>query len=254
VLQVIDYRRHIDTLIIQTKNDGLPYYTSEFEVYLYGMEAGLPIQMMHVGDIYALDAKPNVLISGGVSPILSSLKNVGITPRECDYPKELSQYLHRSLDVCCMSDVRKLVGEGKSVFVKSVKQKHLTGFVVNSVNDLLACSYVRDEEPMYISDPVPMSSMREWRAYFVQNKIFDIRPYKGALTGSVPNLVLLNKMLQEWEDRPISGSIDVATDSKGNSILVEVNDGFALGNYGMIPYNYIHVLASRWFQLHTEGR
>jgi hypothetical protein len=38
-------------------------------------------------------------------------------------------------------------------------------------------------------------------------------------------------------------------DAQGRTLVVEANDGFALGAYGLMPVDYARLLAARWAEL-----
>ena len=37
--------------------------------------------------------------------------------------------------------------------------------------------------------------------------------------------------------------------NEGKTVLIEINDGFSLGNYGMKSYEYARFLEARWDEL-----
>jgi len=51
---------------------------------------------------------------------------------------------------------------------------------------------------------------------------------------------------------PIAYSIDVGILESGETILVECNDGFALGNYGVPARRYAEMHRDRWYQMVNE--
>ena len=53
-------------------------------------------------------------------------------------------------------------------------------------------------------------------------------------------------------DAPDAYALDVGIVPSGDTALVEVTDGFALGSYGLEPDVYLAVLAIRWRQLAGE--
>lgn len=46
-----------------------------------------------------------------------------------------------------------------------------------------------------------------------------------------------------------SYTLDFGIDDKGETFLIEVNDGWAIGNYGLPPYMYYHFIKNRFLQL-----
>ena len=53
-------------------------------------------------------------------------------------------------------------------------------------------------------------------------------------------------------DMPISYSLDVGVDDQGDTLLVEVNDCYALGNYGLDATTYTNMLYDRWKEIVGE--
>ena len=58
---------------------------------------------------------------------------------------------------------------------------------------------------------------------------------------------------RKWEDRHATCSMDIEVirDSNGNkkTILIEMNDSYALGNYGLPSIFYAKIISARWSQL-----
>ena len=48
---------------------------------------------------------------------------------------------------------------------------------------------------------------------------------------------------------PAGRAIDLGVTSDGRTLLVEVNDGFALGSYGLDDVTYALLLSARWAEL-----
>lgn len=63
---------------------------------------------------------------------------------------------------------------------------------------------------------------------------------------------LLTLMLEDfctWVDRPNACSMDVCVTSDGRTLLVELNDAYALGSYGLNSILYAKFISARWSQL-----
>lgn len=53
-------------------------------------------------------------------------------------------------------------------------------------------------------------------------------------------------------NRPVGCSIDFAVvvrDGKEQTVFLEMNDGYALGNYGLYHLSYAKLISARWSQL-----
>ncbi len=57
---------------------------------------------------------------------------------------------------------------------------------------------------------------------------------------------------QNIPNRPMGCSIDFAVvvkDGKERTVFLEMNDGYALGNYGLYHLSYAKLISARWSQL-----
>lgn len=52
-----------------------------------------------------------------------------------------------------------------------------------------------------------------------------------------------------WQDAPAAYSMDIGVTDNGDTLIVEVNDGYALGSYGLSAYKYATFLQTRCQQL-----
>lgn len=133
------------------------------------------------------------------------------------------------------------------VFVKSVKQKGCTGRVVNSFKDLIGAGYTMENFDVYCSEPVNFIS--EWRCFVRYNQIIDIRPYNGTW-GIFPDKKVIEYALKSWTmNKPAGCSMDFGVTDDGRTLLIECNDGFALGEYGMQEHKYAKLISARWFEM-----
>jgi peptidyl-tRNA hydrolase len=64
-----------------------------------------------------------------------------------------------------------------------------------------------------------------------------------------PDVDVARRAVKAFEARPISFGMDWGITRSGKTLLVEVNDGFSLGNYGLRGPAYTALIESRWRQL-----
>ncbi|WP_238996654.1 ATP-grasp domain-containing protein [Paenibacillus pinistramenti] len=48
---------------------------------------------------------------------------------------------------------------------------------------------------------------------------------------------------------PNGYAVDIGLTDKGETLLIEVNDGYALGQYGLNTLDYAKLLSARWSEL-----
>ena len=54
---------------------------------------------------------------------------------------------------------------------------------------------------------------------------------------------------RSWEVRPAACSMDVCCTRDGRTLLVELNDAYALGCYGLPKIAYAKFISARWSEL-----
>ena len=78
--------------------------------------------------------------------------------------------------------------------------------------------------------------------------VIGIHPYKGDWKVQFdPKKV--EAMITTFKNAPAGYSLDIGVTDNGETVLVEINDGFALGNYGIDPVEYAKLLSARWCEL-----
>lgn len=63
---------------------------------------------------------------------------------------------------------------------------------------------------------------------------------------------VLKEMLEEFkriENRPDACSMDICVTEEGKTLLMEFNDAYALGYYGLAPILYAKLISARWSQI-----
>lgn len=133
--------------------------------------------------------------------------------------------------------------------MKPVDSKVFTGKVISSIKDLIGCGTYNDNLEVLCSEAVEF--MREWRCFVYYDEIIDVRPYKGDWHYNYNPDVLDQIMNQftQWDERPMACSIDIGVTKDGRTLLIECNDAYSLGAYGLEDYKYAKLLSARWSQL-----
>ena len=186
------------------------------------------------------------VVVGGVGMIMGCLKRLGcqMVGTDC-YPDSLQPFLGRKTWSSTIGEV--LDGQSSwPIFVKPKQAKLFAGRVVTSASDLVAHVRCGGDTEILCSSPVTFVS--EWRCFVLRGQILDVRHYCGDWRCQV-NSGVIEQSVTRFQDAPAGYAIDFGLTDKGETILVEVNDGYALGTYGLEYHAYAHLLAARWFEL-----
>lgn len=196
------------------------------------------------------DLGPEVGICGYIGDVQRGLKKLGKpVPPPLDYPTPLKEFLGRDIQ---RTRLGKVVNRQDQVFVKPVEQKLFTGFIWRGCGDQVSRRkvIVLDHNTEVYTSPV-LSMLAEYRVVVLDKMIVDVRRYKGDYWRR-PNQNVISRAVETFE---ASGeatrvyTLDFAVCDDGGTILVEANDGYAFGHYGMHWCEYAQCLAARWMEL-----
>ncbi|SHL23946.1 ATP-grasp domain-containing protein [Chryseobacterium polytrichastri] len=193
----------------------------------------------------------NTLVVGDHPTMLQVFKKLDINSLTPSYPESLKKYLMRNI---WETTVRKLLmennGDSMNIFVKpKSKAKLFTGFVIYSTYDLFKLETLPKDTILYCSSLVEWVS--EFRVFINKSNIVGIKNYSGDESLKL-NMNFVEIAIQSFENSEESTDgygIDFGILKNGETSLVEWNDGFALGSYGLDKNIYTDLLLSRWKQI-----
>lgn len=198
------------------------------------------------GDIESLDdLDQEVCLHGHIGDVWLALDKIGKPrPEQLDYPDELKEYLGREITKTNLYNVRYSI---KKQFVKPVFQKLFTGFIWSGIkSDRLRIATFDDDTECYVSDIVDFVS--EYRCFILDKEILGVKIYKGDWSIA-PNRSVIESAVLKFKSAPIAYSLDFGITNDSRTLLVEVNDGFSLGAYGLPPVLYAEMISARWEEM-----
>lgn len=188
--------------------------------------------------------KEDIVVSY-VDDVRTMLRKYDIVAPEMDYPDELAAFLGRKVWKSKLSVIANNP-EKWNVFIKPIEDKKFTGVVVRGTKDLMGCGTYSEDPEILCSDVVKFVS--EWRCFVRYGKILDVRRYRGDWRSHFDYRVIENIIMQ-FKSAPNGYAVDIGLTDKGETLLIEVNDGYALGHYGLFSLDYAKLLSARWSEL-----
>ncbi|MCF0260673.1 MAG: ATP-grasp domain-containing protein [Erysipelotrichaceae bacterium] len=229
---------------VQSTDGIYPYNENGYKAWLGFHEMGIdPIIFTSIEDLK--DANPEDIVVGGIGMIQKHLERFGIHTENVDYPAQLEKYLGRKVWKTTADEVSH-DPDLWPVFLKPVEDKRFVGKVIRSTKDLIGCGTWGELTPAIASEPV--NFLREYRVFVRYGKILDIRAYKGDLSVHYDYSVI-KAAVDEFSDGYAAFSLDFGVTDDGRTLLVEMNDGYSLGNYGLEYHLYTKLLSARWAEL-----
>lgn len=229
---------------IQSNRNNIPHNYNFMNAYQGFYEMGFETVMFNDDEMLSTSSKEDVIV-GYVGTVRKRLADFGINAPEMDYPDELKKYLGRKIWSAKMNDINNNP-ENWNVFIKPVEDKQFTGVVVRSPKDLIGCGIQGVNQDIYCSEVVNFVS--EWRCFVRYGRILSVRHYKGDWRVHYDYRVIENAV-SEFNSAPAGYAIDFGLTDDGRTLLIEVNDGYSLGCYGLMYIDYAKLLSARWAEL-----
>ena len=187
----------------------------------------------------------------------SIFSKFGIEPSIPDYPKVMYKFLGRKVWKDTINSISRSEEKWSAgYFVKPVRSKAFTGKIISSISDLVGCGNYSEDYDVLVSEPLDICA--EWRCFIIYDEIVDVRPYGLLLDRSRKSyryhydFKVLDSMMEafiSWEERPMACSLDICVTKDGQTLLVEINDAYSLGCYGLASVFYAKLISARWSQL-----
>ena len=118
---------------------------------------------------------------------------------------------------------------------------------------LIQIVWIWDTMMVMAYEPFKSKIISEWRLYVHNDKLVDARNYSGEFIVS-PNYEYAMTVITNNKGKfPCAYTVDIAVLESNENVVVEFNDMWAIGNYGIPNDIYLRVLKDRYFQI-VAGR
>ena len=187
----------------------------------------------------------------------SIFSKFGVEPSIPDYPDVLKPFLGRKIWKDTINSISRSEEKWSGgYFVKPIKSKVFTGKIIGSISDLVGCGNHSEDYKVLVSEPLDICA--EWRCFILYDEIVDVRPYGLLLDRNRKSykyhydFKVLDSMLEafvKWDERSVACSMDICVTKDGQTLLVEINDAYSLGCYGLASIFYAKLISARWSEL-----
>lgn len=205
-----------------------------------------------------LALSPDVLVAGHIPTVVAAVRQLGVEPPPPDdYPAALRPWLRRHVWTSTVGAIvqRLQDGRGGPLFVKPAgRLKRFTGRVLESWDDLRYLAGAGDRAPVLCAEVVTW--LTEYRVFVTRGTIVGIRHYLGDPTVSADRGVIEAAVAAfEASGEALAGyGIDFGVLADGTTALIEVNEGYGLGAYGLGDAEYTDVIIARWCEMTQWAR
>ena len=233
-------------LYIQAHPSNKRYPLFDFcEVAKRGAEqCGIKVKLFQ--DSETIPGYPTNIVVGSVEMCAKWLTLNGYKVPQCIDLDLLPEFLGREITITHIKDVK------FPTFIKPYSQiKAFTGFSASS--QLYIDLFAEDYDGLVWSQEI-VDIVSEYRLYITENGISDsmlgLKHYSGdSLVFPDADFIraCVGKSKEVLNYR--SYTLDFGVLEDGRTILIEPNDGWACGNYGLEPNDYYKFVKNRWLQI-----
>lgn len=177
-------------------------------------------------------------------------EKLGLQPKMAlNIPTELEKYVGREIRYMTMKEFKE--DTMIPVFVKPARRskEFQSGVLTKFQSKEMFFGSHPDDTPVLVSEVVDFVS--EYRGYVIDGKLKGIKHYLGDFRV-FPDMSVIDNAISDYKSQPAGYSIDFGITSDGRTLLIECNDGWSLGNYGLEHSLYSSLLLKRWLQLMSQ--
>lgn len=202
-------------------------------------------------DVPNLDLKgEDTIVHGEIGAVKAALRQIAVVPPEqLRLPQQLASFLGREQWETTLGAIRGQVQQELDtlpIFIKPInEQKQFTGHIVRAFRDLLKTAAFDEELPVMAQGVVDFRS--EWRVFILEKEILNASCYRGDPL-LFPDSRVIREFVSQYDCAPVAYSADFGV-TADRTLLVECNDAFALGCYGLSPFAYSNMIEARWTEM-----
>jgi len=223
-----------------------------FDDFVFAAYLGFKQRKFNIKFFKKIDEVPiskNNLIVGSIENTEIYFNKLGINiPPPIHMPKELEDLSGRKTYITTLGEVRKYDEKKFPLFIKSnTELKKFIPGPIKSKKDLGIYLYnISDETSVLISDVINFIS--EYRCFVKEKQLKGIKHYIGNF-DFFPDMEYIYECIRNYKSSPIAYTLDVGITDKGDTVIIECNDAWSIGNYGLDGYVYSELLLSRWIEI-----
>ncbi|MFW5847463.1 MAG: ATP-grasp domain-containing protein [bacterium] len=223
---------------IQNAIDGFEYLGYE--------PIGFTKEDVYVGKLNLI-ALHNPVV-GSIDGMKAIFRDIKKMPDNIDFPSFLftGNFIDRDLTKMKLNDfIKKFKQNNEPKFIKPVLTKLFDGALISKLQHL---NYLNnfDNPLVWVSDPIHIIS--EYRIYVHNNHMVYSSNYNGDFKV-IPDYDYIETLIKNYQDAPVAYTIDVGILNNGKTTVIEFNDFWAIGSYGLYCMNYAEMLNDRYTEI-----
>lgn len=233
------------TIYIKYK-DGIPanvnFYSAQLGFYYIG-EIIKPFE-----NFSEINLTKEDIVVGYISTVKKALEILNCKqPKPIDIPEELIDFTCRRSWITTLKEIRK-PKENSKFFIKPLEDHKLFDGHVIDKSLLSQRETYGFEGTVKVLASEYVEFVSEYRNFVLNDELVGSKHYKGDFTKAIDYNVVW-RAIARYKLAPAAYSIDFGLTANGKTLLVECNDAFSLGSYGLDSILYAKMIKARWEEL-----
>jgi hypothetical protein len=233
------------------------YVNAAYEGFLHRNDADY--KAFFFDEIEEVPHKDNVIVFGFIEDCVKWLKDMNIdVPKPISYPECLQQFMQRNFKITTLGEFKHEEKTKYPIFVKPFDQlKLFPGGVISS--DFSKRNFFDFPDEIKIITSEYLDILSEYRCFVNHGELIGIKHYQGEF-NIFPNMEKIHKMIETYhkEERPpCSYTLDIGIINFSDikiTILIEVNDGWCCGSYGLDGELVLKFHMQRWLEMMRKNK
>lgn len=241
----------IELAYIQKQSDHGEFLSEAGYTFWHGcQQLGIDTKPFFPEQIEELELRPETVVYGGIGMVRRALERLGAPQPRVDGmpPEECRAFYGRRIWATTMAEVREGYEDNRFFFIKPLKlHKAFVGHVTSgNLSDLAKTATLDNDFEVMASEVVTFRA--EYRLFVHRKKVIGCRFYSGDFRVT-PDFSVADHFLQRYQSQPVAYSLDLGVTDKGETLVVEINDSFSLGAYGLSSIPYTKMVTDRWEEM-----
>lgn len=216
-----------------------------FSAYLGFKQSGRVIKFFTNPE--EINYQPHDVVVGSVQDSHYIFKKIGVTPPNFYIPSGSESWAGRTIERSNIKEVKRRKSTKERFFVKPINTKEFPAQIVDSLPLITyRDQHLNDEMECWTSEII--NFVTEYRVFIIEKEIVGCQYYCGDFSV-FPNWESIKDAINAIKHQPLGWCIDFGIDDTGRTLLIEANDGYAIGDYGLYPSTYSKLLEKRWKEL-----
>ncbi len=232
--------------------DDHPFSLNRLTAKIGFLALGEDVQMFDENSFDDIPLGEQDIVVGGIGFARGAMKKLKLEVAELDsIPETVMDFAGRKVWQSTMGELRQRVNDGEAIFAKPRpdRTKAFVGRVYAEYKDLITTAHIDDDEPIDCAQPLEFKS--EHRCFVMRGDPIGLRHYTGDPLA-LPDTAIIRNAIASYTDGPMGYAMDFAVTPEGKTLVVEVNDGYAIGAYGLPPLQYANLIKARWDEIKRD--